>query len=98
MKVERPDIESFADPSKNPYFDPNLAVESIAPKSRVSRSLRFNQQGKYIEQAKQMRTQARLEKLKQEIADSVKKTGMDVELDLVSDMSVKVNRKIKRKI
>jgi len=89
MKVERPDIESFADPSKNPYFDPNLAVESIAPKSRVSRSLRFNQQGKYIEQAKQMRTQARLEKLKQEIADSVKKTGMDVELDLVSDMSVK---------
>jgi len=89
MKVEKPDIESFADPSKNPYFDPNLAVESIAPKSRISRSLHFNKQGKYIEQANQMRTQARLEKLKQEIADSVKKTGMDVELDLVSDMSVK---------
>jgi len=89
LKVEKPDIESFADPSKNPYFDPNLAVESIAPKSRISRTLRFNKQGKYIEQANQMRTQARLEKLKQEIADSVKKTGMDVELDLVSDMSVK---------
>jgi len=89
MKVEKPDIESFADPMKNPYFDPNLAVESIAPKSRISRSLHFNKQGKYIEQANQMRTQARLEKLKQEIADSVKKTGMDVELDLVSDMSVK---------
>jgi len=90
MKVEKPDIEAFADPSKNPYYDPNLAVESLAPKSRISRHLRFNKQGKYIELANQMRTQARLEKLKQEIADSVKKTGMDVELDLVSDMSVKV--------
>ncbi|KAG4095028.1 pre-mRNA processing factor 3-domain-containing protein [Neocallimastix lanati (nom. inval.)] len=89
MKVEKPDIEAFADPSKNPYYDPNLAVESLAPKSRISRHLRFNKQGKYIELANQMRTQARLEKLKQEIADSVKKTGMDVELDLVSDMSVK---------
>lgn len=78
----------FTDPTKNPYFDPSMEVK-IAPKSRRSRQLKFVQPGKYIDIANQERAKAQLEKLKQEITESVKKAGMQTEFD-VSDKVIKV--------
>ncbi|CEG80011.1 hypothetical protein RMATCC62417_14407 [Rhizopus microsporus] len=77
----------FTDPSKNPYFDPSLGAP-IAPKNRRSRQLKFVQPGKYIDIANQERAKAQLEKLKQEITESVKKAGMQTEFD-VSDKAIK---------
>ncbi|KAK4513427.1 uncharacterized protein ATC70_005428 [Mucor velutinosus] len=77
----------FTDPTKNPYFDPSMEVK-IAPKSRRSRQLKFVQPGKYIDIANQERAKAQLEKLKQEITESVKKAGMQTEFD-VSDKVIK---------
>ncbi|KAI8331439.1 pre-mRNA processing factor 3-domain-containing protein [Choanephora cucurbitarum] len=77
----------YTDPQKNPYFDPNMDVK-IAPKSRRSRQLKFVQPGKYVDIANQERAKAQLEKMKQAIAESVKKAGMQTELD-VSDKVIK---------
>ncbi|KAL9543409.1 hypothetical protein MBANPS3_008137 [Mucor bainieri] len=77
----------FTDPTKNPYFDPSMEVK-IAPKSRRSRQLKFVQPGKYIDIANQERAKAQLERLKQEITESVKKAGMQTEFD-VSDKVIK---------
>ncbi|RCH77729.1 hypothetical protein CU097_001319, partial [Rhizopus azygosporus] len=72
---------------KNPYFDPSLGAP-VAPKNRRSRQLKFVQPGKYIDIANQERAKAQLEKLKQEITESVKKAGMQTEFD-VSDKAIK---------
>ncbi|KAK9485518.1 pre-mRNA processing factor 3-domain-containing protein [Lipomyces starkeyi] len=77
--------EDDIDPTKNPYFDPDLEVR---PKERHRRTLEFNAQGKYIELANELRTQARLEELKKRIQESSKKAGLDEELDL-ADMAMK---------
>ncbi|KAK9248681.1 pre-mRNA processing factor 3-domain-containing protein [Lipomyces tetrasporus] len=73
------------DPTKNPYFDPDLEAR---PKERNRRTLEFNAKGKYIELANDLRTQVRLEELKKRIQESSKKAGLDEELD-VADMSMK---------
>ncbi|KAJ3099542.1 hypothetical protein HDU96_010681, partial [Phlyctochytrium bullatum] len=79
-----------SDATKNPYFDPNIGSTGLAPKSRVAgKGFRFVQKGKFVEQANKLRQQALLEKLKADIAATVKKAGMEVELDLVSDLSVR---------
>ncbi|KAK9729205.1 U4/U5/U6 small nuclear ribonucleoprotein prp3, variant 2 [Basidiobolus ranarum] len=78
----------FSDVSKNPYFDPSLGTDYAAPKSRAPKRLRFNEKGKFIAQAEEIRAQVHLEKLKQEIAEGVKKAGME-ELDLMSDKAIK---------
>ena len=58
-KIQKPKID-FSDPTKNPYFDPSLTTKrgnEVGPKHRAPRaSFKFNQHGKYIEQANQMRT------------------------------------------
>ncbi|KAJ3299257.1 hypothetical protein HK104_009560 [Borealophlyctis nickersoniae] len=82
--------EEFADPTKNPYYDPTLAVAAAAaPKERVARGFKFVQPGKFLSLAAQQRAKLQLEKLKADIAESVKKTGMEAEMDLVSDQSVR---------
>ncbi|KAJ3416978.1 3',5'-cyclic-nucleotide phosphodiesterase (PDEase) (3':5'-CNP) [Chytridiales sp. JEL 0842] len=87
LKIEEPPAELF-DPAKNPYFDPKIAVK--APKQRVAhKGFKFIQKGKFVEQANRIRQQALLEKLKADIAKTVKKAGMEVELDLVSDLCVR---------
>lgn len=49
-------LDTFQDPSKNPYFDPSIKSKSAAaPKPRNQRVIKFNQRGKYIAQANQMR-------------------------------------------
>lgn len=61
----------------NPYFDNSLGGQTATLKNRHSKSLVFNQKGKYIEQGAALRRQAALEALKKRIADSSKKIGID---------------------
>lgn len=88
MKLEDSVPADFTDPTKNPYFDPTMGVK-IAPVSRRSRPLKFVQPGKFINIANEERAKQQLEKLKQEITESVKKAGMQTEFD-VSDKVIKV--------
>ncbi|KAI0070554.1 PRP3-domain-containing protein [Panus rudis PR-1116 ss-1] len=52
-----------------------------APKERVGRSFHFNPKGKYVQIANEMRREAQLEQLKQRIAESAKKAGLDGEFE-----------------
>ncbi|KAG0168646.1 hypothetical protein DFQ28_011666, partial [Apophysomyces sp. BC1034] len=87
LKIEQHPTEDFKDTTKNPYFDPSLNAKA-APSTRRARPLKFVQPGKYIQQANQERAKAQLEKLKQMTAESVKKAGMEVEMD-ISDKAIK---------
>ncbi|SJL03727.1 related to U4/U6 small nuclear ribonucleoprotein hPrp3 [Armillaria ostoyae] len=66
--------------SANPY----ASKETIegAPKDRMGRNFRFNPKGKYIAQADQMRKEAQLEALKQRIAESARKAGLDSDMGI----------------
>ncbi|KAJ3349413.1 hypothetical protein HDU83_000569 [Entophlyctis luteolus] len=82
--------QDLFDPLKNPYFDPKIHSKVSMPKTRMAhKSFKFVQQGKFVDMANKMRQQAMLEKLKADIAANVKKAGMTVELDLVSDLCVR---------
>ncbi|KZS86996.1 PRP3-domain-containing protein [Sistotremastrum niveocremeum HHB9708] len=65
----------------NPYASSSTAKDGDAPKDRASRSFRFNQKGKYTALGNQMRKDAQLEALKQRIAESAKKAGLDTEFE-----------------
>ncbi|KAM0201650.1 hypothetical protein ACHAPA_003744 [Fusarium lateritium] len=67
---------------ENPYFDPNLSAQPSGGKARQSRSLVFNQKGKYIAQANALRRQAALEAMKKRIAEQTRKAGIDDDLDV----------------
>jgi U4/U6 small nuclear ribonucleoprotein PRP3 len=71
---------SAASSSKDTGFDG-------APRERAGRSLRFNPKGKYVQLGNQMRQEQKLEELKQRIAESAKKAGLD---DLAAEKNVKV--------
>ncbi|KAK9471396.1 pre-mRNA processing factor 3-domain-containing protein [Dipodascopsis tothii] len=73
------------DPSKNPFFDPNIDAR---PKERAPRTLAFNPRGKYVEQGNALRAQARLEELKKRIQETSKKAGLDDEFD-VADIGLR---------
>ncbi|KAJ3169978.1 hypothetical protein HDU88_000620 [Geranomyces variabilis] len=88
LKIEAPSAD-LSDPTKNPYFDPSLGAGGVGPRERVKKHLKFVQPGRYVNEANQLRAKAQLEKLKRDIAESVKKTGMAVELDLVADQSMR---------
>ena len=70
----------------NPYSSRDSAsgsFEGAAPRERTSRSLRFNQKGKYVQIANQIRQEAQLEQLKQRSAESARKVGFDSEFETV---------------
>ncbi|TRM60365.1 pre-mRNA processing factor 3-domain-containing protein [Schizophyllum amplum] len=48
-----------------------------APRQRSGRQFRFNPKGKYVAQGDQLRQEIKLEELKQKIADSARKAGLD---------------------
>ncbi|CAG8645433.1 16052_t:CDS:2, partial [Acaulospora morrowiae] len=79
--------EEMTDVTQNPYFDPRAG--NIAPQRRIRKRFKFVSKGKYETLGNQMRAQAKLEKLKSEIAESVKKAGMEAELDSL-DKAIKV--------
>ncbi|KAF2195551.1 PRP3-domain-containing protein [Zopfia rhizophila CBS 207.26] len=72
LDLSGPNMEEL---KQNPYFDPN--IKSGAPKNRVSRSLVFNQKGKYLEQGAKLRQQAKLEEIKAHIARQARQAGLD---------------------
>ncbi|KAF8229766.1 PRP3-domain-containing protein [Tricholoma matsutake] len=53
-----------------------------APRERSGRNFRFNPKGKYIALANQMRQENQLEALKQRIAESARKAGLDGEMGI----------------
>lgn len=67
---------------ENPYYDPSLSTQPGGGKGRQSRSLVFNQKGKYIAQANALRRQAALEAMKKRIAEQTRKAGIDDDLDV----------------
>ncbi|KAI0065030.1 PRP3-domain-containing protein [Artomyces pyxidatus] len=71
---ENPYASAAAAPATESGFD-------AVPKERVGRSLKFNPKGKYVSLANQMRQDAQLEALKQRIAESARKAGLDSEFD-----------------
>ncbi|OCH85070.1 PRP3-domain-containing protein [Obba rivulosa] len=71
----------------NPYASAAATVTPTeggfegAPRERVGRSFRFNPKGKYVQIANQVRQEAQLEQLKQRIAESARKAGLDSEFE-----------------
>ncbi|CAE6452992.1 unnamed protein product [Rhizoctonia solani] len=82
-----PTIERSGSASANPYAsaaagdDGTFEGATPAVKDRVGRSFRFNQKGKYVSMGNQIRQEAQLEALKQKIAESAKKAGLDSEFE-----------------
>ncbi|KAL0059284.1 U4/U5/U6 small nuclear ribonucleoprotein prp3 [Marasmius tenuissimus] len=53
-----------------------------APRERTGRGFRFNPKGKYVSMANQMRQEQQLEALKQRIAESARKAGLDGDMGI----------------
>lgn len=79
-QVERPVVVE-----KKPKFNPYLSGPS---KPIHSRKLKFNQPGKHIKKANELREAAQLDALKQQIAELEQETGLVTELELVDDLAV----------
>ena len=73
-------VEASANPYASGAATPDSGFEG-APKERVGRQFRFNPKGKYVQIANQIRQEAQLEQLKQRIAESAKKAGLDTEFE-----------------
>ncbi|KAG6876623.1 hypothetical protein C0992_012223 [Termitomyces sp. T32_za158] len=54
-------------------------VDGAVPKERMGRSFKFNPKGKYVALGNQARRENQLEALKQRIAESARKAGLDTE-------------------
>ncbi|OJA09072.1 hypothetical protein AZE42_06766 [Rhizopogon vesiculosus] len=69
----------------NPYASSSTAAKESgfegAPKERSGRNFRFNPKGKYVQLGNQVRQEAQLEALKQRIAESARKAGLDSEFE-----------------
>ncbi|KAH6891907.1 small nuclear ribonucleoprotein hPrp3 [Coprinopsis sp. MPI-PUGE-AT-0042] len=65
-------------PVLNPYSaEDRRSTPPPPPSQRIGRSFRFNPKGKYVAMGNQMRKDIQLEELKQRIAESAKKAGME---------------------
>ncbi|KAF2083269.1 PRP3-domain-containing protein [Saccharata proteae CBS 121410] len=73
---QRRGSEGVTGEPKNPYLDESLPATG-ANKPRISRSLVFNQKGKYIAQASALRRQAQLEEMKRKLAEQAKRVALD---------------------
>ena len=91
-----PTRSSLIAPSSNPYLastsvDPNLEPDVQAAQSemdalatrRRKATLHFNAKGKYIQQAEEQRKEAKMEELRQRIAEQSRKAGLDSEFDVL---------------
>ena len=89
-----PTIAPASTDTVNPYASGSTAAANDkgfegAPKERSGRSFRFNQKGKYVQIGNQMRQQQQLEQLKQRIAESARKAGLDAEFETL-EKNIKV--------
>jgi len=92
-----PTIAPVPTDTANPYASGSVAAANDkgfegAPKERSGRSFRFNQKGKYVQIGNQMRQQQQLEDLKQRIAESARKAGLDAEFETL-ERNIKVGFK-----
>ncbi|KAF8180386.1 small nuclear ribonucleoprotein hPrp3 [Pholiota molesta] len=71
-------------PSVNPYSAAAKEPTGFegAPRERAGRKFHFNTKGKYVALGNQMRQEQQLEALKQRIAESARKAGMDGDLGI----------------
>ncbi|KAG7530913.1 hypothetical protein FFLO_04736 [Filobasidium floriforme] len=87
---------SLIAPSSNPYLtassvDPDVEPDVQAAQSemdalatrRRKATLHFNAKGKYIQQAEEQRKEAKMEELRQRIAEQSRKAGLDSEFDVL---------------
>ena len=89
-----PTIVPVSTDTINPYASGSAAAANDkgfegAPRERSGRSFRFNQKGKYVQIGNQMRQQQQLEQLKQRIAESARKAGLDAEFETL-ERNIKV--------
>ncbi|KAJ7236175.1 pre-mRNA processing factor 3-domain-containing protein [Mycena rebaudengoi] len=72
--------------SINPYASTSTSKDTLlfdgAPKDRSNRNFRFNPKGKYVALGNQMRQDNQLEALKQRIAESARKAGLDGDMGI----------------
>ncbi|KAK7467209.1 U4/U5/U6 small nuclear ribonucleoprotein prp3 [Stygiomarasmius scandens] len=80
MPIMEASANPYASSSKDTGFEG-------APKDRSGRNFRFNPKGKYVALGNQMRQEQQLEALKQRIAESARKAGLD------GDMGIERNLK-----
>ncbi|ORX74830.1 PRP3-domain-containing protein [Linderina pennispora] len=82
MKIEHEAPVAFADPQKNPYFDPHLGGQrSAMPKQRRhAKKIHFARPGRFIEQGDRVRAEQKLEQLKAEIAERAEKARLEDEV------------------
>ncbi|KAF5373863.1 hypothetical protein D9758_000613 [Tetrapyrgos nigripes] len=71
------------EPSANPYASSSKDTGfEGAPKDRSGRNFRFNPKGKYVALGNQLRQDQQLEALKQRIAESARKAGLDGDMGI----------------
>lgn len=77
--------------SANPYASGSSKDTGFdgAPKERSGRNFRFNPKGKYVAMGNQMRQEQQLEGLKQRIAETARKAGLDGDMGI--ERNIKVN-------
>jgi hypothetical protein len=79
--------------SANPYASSSNSKDTGlfegAPKDRSSRNFRFNPKGKYVALGNQMRQDNQLEALKQRIAESARKAGLDGDMGIERGIKVR---------
>jgi U4/U6 small nuclear ribonucleoprotein PRP3 len=77
-------------PSVNPYSAAAKEPTGFegAPRERAGRKFHFNTKGKYVALGNQMRQEQQLEALKQRIAESARKAGMDGDLGIEKAIKV----------
>ncbi|KAL4068563.1 pre-mRNA processing factor 3-domain-containing protein [Scleroderma yunnanense] len=78
-------VSATTEVKSNPYASgSSVAKDTVfegAPKERMGRSFKFNTKGKYVQLGNQMRQEIQLEALKQRIAESARKAGLDSEFE-----------------
>lgn len=76
----------------NPYFDRRLGLESLAPRTKKARQMKFNTKGKFVKLADQIRQEAKMEALKQRILEAAKKAGLEDEMEADGGLGRRVKR------
>lgn len=69
-------------------------ADGAAPKERMGRSFKFNPKGKYVALGNQVRRENQLEALKQRIAESARKAGLDSDMGIEKTIKVPISYSI----
>jgi U4/U6 small nuclear ribonucleoprotein PRP3 len=87
----------LAETKANPYASSSSAFRETGfdgvPRERSGRNFRFNPKGKYEHLAEQMRQEEKLEALKQRIAETAKKAGLDSEFETL-EKNIRVSLRV----